>query len=386
MVYRKKLEKATLLLASTLTIMAGATIAAALPEIKETFEHIPHAEFWSKMVLTVPSIFVVLFAPLAGYLVDKVGRKIVLLTAMILYAVGGSSGIYVDSIWALLAGRAILGCAVAGSMTTVITLVGDYFKGSERKSFMGLQSAFITFGGVLFILTGGFLADISWRAPFYVYLSSLTVFPCVILFLNEPKIRKNEEGAAAEIKNIPKKIYLLYLIAFLAVAIYFIVPIQLPFLLSGIDKTNNFRVGVAISTSTLFACFGGLTYARISRLIKYSHFYMATFLLMSIGYFIVSRSHTYEHIMIGLVFSGFGFGLCLPNTNAWLVALAPEELRGRLVGGLTTAVFLGQFVSPVISEPIVNAAGMNAVFGFGSAFLFLIFIALFVTRGSRFSS
>ena len=78
--------------------------------------------------------------------------------------------------------RIFLGISVGMSMTIVITLIADYFEGLERQKFVGLQVAFMSLGGILFIGLGGVLADISWRVPFLIYLFSLLVLPLSIIF------------------------------------------------------------------------------------------------------------------------------------------------------------------------------------------------------------
>jgi len=55
-----------LLIASTLTVMAGATIAPALPEMNKAFQDIPNSEFLVKLVLTITSLFIAIGAPISG--------------------------------------------------------------------------------------------------------------------------------------------------------------------------------------------------------------------------------------------------------------------------------------------------------------------------------
>ncbi len=161
--------KATLLLASTLTVMSGATIAPSLPAMQIQFAELENVEFWVRLVLTMPALFIVIGSPVAGQLVDTIGRKPLLLGAAILYGLAGSSGFVLNSLFAILGGRALLGLAVAGVMVSATTLIADYYQGDDRANFMGLQAAFMGFGGVLFLSVGGFIAELSWRFPFLIY-------------------------------------------------------------------------------------------------------------------------------------------------------------------------------------------------------------------------
>ena len=65
----------TLLLISTLTIMAGATISPSLPAIESHFAGSPNVEILTRLVLTLPALSIVICAPFAGGLADRFGRQ-----------------------------------------------------------------------------------------------------------------------------------------------------------------------------------------------------------------------------------------------------------------------------------------------------------------------
>jgi len=130
-------------------------------------------------------------SPITGRLIDRYGRLRILRFALVLYAVAGVGGYFLDNLYLILLSRALLGVAVGMSMPTVITLIADYFEGAERQKFVGIQIAFMSIGGIVFIGLGGVLADFGWRYPFLIYLSSLLVLPLTIMFLKEsPVVQK----------------------------------------------------------------------------------------------------------------------------------------------------------------------------------------------------
>jgi len=51
------LVKTTLLLVSTLTVMAGATIAPALPAMRQYFSEVANADYWVRLILTAPALY-----------------------------------------------------------------------------------------------------------------------------------------------------------------------------------------------------------------------------------------------------------------------------------------------------------------------------------------
>lgn len=76
-----------------------------------------------------PVLAAALTAPLAGLLIDHRGRRAVLMVGLVLYALAGTVGPYLDGFAAVFASRLMLGVGVAGILTGQGALIGDYFAG-----------------------------------------------------------------------------------------------------------------------------------------------------------------------------------------------------------------------------------------------------------------
>jgi len=360
--------------------MSGAIITAAIPDIKQQFGFLLNAELISKLIITIPSLFIAIMAPFAGKLIDRSGRKRVLLWALLFYALGGTSGFYLSNIYLILLGRAILGISVAGIMTINTTLIGDYFKGKARSNFMGWQGAFMGFGGVIFVSLGGLLADISYHWPFLVYGFSVVLLFLAWQFLYEPeKIRNNSYKLSIPKKQIKNKNYLrIYFTAFLGMLFFYLIPTQVPFLLGQAGILKGSTIGFSISVAILAGAFISVIYGRIRNLLSFNLIFVATFVLMGSGYILTSLSSGYWGILSGLIIAGFGTGMFMPNTNLWLITLAPSAKRGQMVGILNFAVYCGQFLSPIVISPIVYYFSISLSF-LVSGLLMLVMAGYFYT-------
>ena len=257
---KSKIRLIALLLSSTLTVMAGATISPSLPGMSLYFQNQPNSEILVKLTLSIPALFIAISSPLVGIIIDRWKRKPVFLMSIILYAIAGCSGYFLTSLNEILVGRAMLGLAVGGIMTTTTTLIADYFTGEKRNKIIGLQGAFMSFGGVLFLLVGGFFADFDWRTPFLIYLFSLFILPLVFYSINEPLLLSKEKRKVDENIFKIKIIYVVYPIATFSMIIFYLVPIQMLFFLKVIAQVSNSEIGIAISLMTLFAAFAFLFY------------------------------------------------------------------------------------------------------------------------------
>ncbi|TVQ93089.1 MAG: MFS transporter [Bacteroidetes bacterium] len=372
------LRKASLLVGSTLTVMAGAIVAPALPLISREFADVAGIELLSRLVLTLPALFMGILAPIAGYFTDRVGRRKVLLFSLILYAVAGTTGLYLHNLYWILAGRALLGIAVGGLITAVITLIGDYFEGEERSRFMGLQAAFAGLGGLIFISLGGVLADINWRMPFVLYIVSLVLWVMSYVSVSEPqkKIESTpKSGAGSSVNNgtkIPGIIIFVYIITFFSAIVFYMIPVQMPFMLSDIEGVTNARIGFAIAFMNVASVTTSVNYGRVRRKFSFPAILFMVYMLVFVGYMVISQSANYYVMILGIIFCGLGFGLMLPNLNLWLISLAPPDMRGRLVGYLNMFLFLGMFASPIALQPLVKASNIHQTF-------FIIGLVIFFT-------
>lgn len=348
--------------------MSGATIAPALPAMQAHFADVENVGLLIRLVLTLPALPIVIGAPLAGYLGDRSGRTRLLVGAMVLYAVAGSSGLYLDSLGAILIGRALLGAAVAGVMTSATALVADYYTGADRARFMGWQAAFMNVGGVAFLTGGGALAEIGWRLPFLIYLVALPLAFVARVSLPEPSrgdgatVTQPADDAAGPPTSL-RSLAPLYAIALLCMIAFYLVPSQLPFHLEAVAGAGPTASGFAIAVSSMAGTVTSLAYGRFRERLGFTTILALNLGLMGAGYLTISGAQSYAMVLVGLTIGGFGLGLLMPNLNLWVTTTAPAALRGRALGGLATAVFLGQFLSPVASQPIAERIGLGATFG-----------------------
>lgn len=357
--------------------MVGATISPILPKVEESFADVAYSSILTRLILTIPALFIGIGSPLAGYLLDRFGRIRLLLTAIGIFIIGGTSGFYLDNLYLILSGRILVGIAVAGIMTTVTTLIGDYFEGEERNKFMGFQASFMAYGGVVFISLSGVLADISWRMPFLLFSIPILYLPFILTGLHEPEVQKaasdQEEKRSA---NYPKGfVAFIYGIAFFFMACFYMIPTQLPFYLEEIIGVSSTEVGLAIACATLSGGTTSLFYTRIKSRATYNFIYFLIFMFMGLGFLFIAMFQVFGIIILGLIICGFGMGMLLPNTNTCLMNLAPEHLRGRIMGGVTMAFFLGQFFSPILFQPL------NAGLPFKWAFISVAVLLLMLGSG-----
>lgn len=367
---RPRLAQGTLLLASMLTIMAGATIAPALPAIQREFANAPNAEVLVGLVLTMHGLFIAVGSPIIGALADRYGRRWLLLVSTGVYALAGGSGFVLDSLVAILAGRAVLGLAVAGVMVTVTALITDYYEENRRDTILGRQGAFMSIGGVVLLPLAGVLTDIGWRVPFLLYTVALVLLPAMAFGLPEPSRREPTGDRPVSLDDLRRTlaqlplgtIGLIAVLGLVGQIIFYMIPIQIPFYLETRTGASSTVIGAALAASTGAGGVASLLYGRIRRSLSVIGIVALTFGFMSIGYAVIGVSGTVLGVVVGLAIAGAGSGFLLTNLNAWIAAVTPESVRGRALSALTSAFFLGQFLSPLVVRPVSDIVSLGATF------------------------
>jgi MFS family permease len=357
-------------------MMSNVAVVTVIPHLKDIFANQPNIELYARLMITIPSLFIALLAPFLGHIINRFGKYPSAIFGLVLFGLSGSAGYYLASIEAILFSRAILGVSIAILMIVSTSLVGDYFHQSERHKFMGLQTAFTSFGGIIFVVGGGILSDIFWRYPFLIYLIGFVLLPLVMLYL----VPKHTLVAVSDELAPKGRLVGIYALAFVLMLVFYILPTQMPFLMMNHFEASGTLTGAIISCAFVFHAVGSITFARLKNKMEFSSIYILGMSVIAIGFMIIGIVDNVYLFFITAPMMGFGGGMLMTNVTAWMLSLAHHSKRVKSSGYLTSAFFLGQFFSPLLSMPIIAIFGIQEFF---SVFGGLIFIWLGIVVGYR---
>ncbi|MFC6018030.1 MFS transporter [Plantactinospora solaniradicis] len=355
-----RVARGTILAAATLTIMAPAIIAPSLPAMEQVFADQPGVSLLVRLAMTITSLTVAFSAPLSGLAADRVGRRPLLLSSLVLYAVSGTAGYFLTDLWLLLSSRALLGIAVGGVMTAVNATITDWFDGPERASFLGLQQVFASLSGVLFLPLAGVLATIGWRVPFWLYsLAALVALVAAFAVRDWPPAASAPVNGGG--RTATASVLGIYALALVATMVFYMAPTQVPFLLAR-QGVGPVLIGVIVASSTLASALGGFVFPALRRRLRSAAITVVCVALLGVGWLLAGGTGTVPGIAAGLLVGGLGVGFAIPNLTLRLAELAPPAWRGRIFSGLVAAIFLGQFLSPLVVQPVVQTFGVGDSF------------------------
>ncbi|MBC6420421.1 MAG: MFS transporter [Hormoscilla sp. SP12CHS1] len=374
--WSNRLRLPVLLVAGSLTTMAGGVVAPVLPDVIGQLQFDPAV---AGNLVSIHCLTIALFSPPLGILADRIGPVRVLVPSLVLYAVFGMAGAWIDSFEPLLATRALLGAASGGLAAASLGLLGRMYEGQARSRVMGYATSTLTITGILFPALGGWVGARNWRMAFLLYglalplaLLASSVFPAHNSIVRQPsgKSRTQSNQQLLQVLKHPQTWRLLLSVALTSVAMYAVV-IYAPIYLKKTLGLGALMNGMVLASRALGAAFISAFGARqlASRLGPKKAIGVGL-LLMAMTLVSIPFLHQLHWILVAAISFGAGFGIALPTLYNSLADCSPKDLRSSVLAVGTGAGFWGQFISPILLGPVLKLGGMEWVF-YAAAFVAL---------------
>lgn len=357
---------------SLLTVMAGAAMAPALGAVRDHFA--TSNPMTVQLIVSLPALFIILTTFAFRPLCRLMRTRTMALTGLALYIAAGAGAYFADSIGLLLVLRAILGISVGMIMPLSTGLLSYYFPPEEQSRLMGLSAAMNQLGGVVATLLAGVLASVEWRLAFLVYLTGLLAAALVAVLLpNERLASKGSRLKLGTLTRFHPSVTAMLLIMIL----FFVYPTN--FALTAHDQglgtlpTTLIMVGLDVIAFLVGLAFGWLMH-NLRRQMKY-----VAPLFFLFGFAALAFVPGVAGMLAGSVLIGLANGAGVPYVNTIASIKGGREAAITVMPLISAALYLGQFLSPLIVSPLANViGGVNApyIVAVGIAVLFLLQVYL----------
>ena len=343
-----------------------------IPVLPKLEEKVGITSFQSSMIITSYSIAAILLIPIAGYLSDRFGRKMVILPSLVFALIGGliagfASWKLEDPYTMIIIGRVLQGIGAAGAMPIVLPLVGDLYQDDDEKisSTLGIIETSNTLGKVLSPILGSVFAAILWFLPFFsISVLSLISFALILFFVKAPK-EKDEPLKFKEFISNTKEVFKaegrwLYTVFLNGVLVMLILFSMLFFLSENLEKVHHIKgikKGFVLAIPLLLLCIASFISGRKIKgdLARIKKIIIIGLIAMSIS--IVFVGFTSKKLILLLVVTsivGIAIGALLPALDAIITENIKKELRGTVSSFYSSARFIGVAAGPPIMSLVMK--------------------------------
>ncbi|MEF9986613.1 MAG: MFS transporter [Bacteroidales bacterium] len=379
---------------SALTALPGLAISPILGNLQTIFPQAGEMEI--QMLTSLPSLLILPFILLSGYLTQKVSVYKLLIGGLIIFGATGILYLLSTQMWQLILVSAMLGIGAGIVIPLSTGLISLFFAGKDRTKQFGLNSAISNLTVVMATFFTGYLAGISWRLPFIVYLLPfIAIFLAVPLKKHWPVLNNNEDESminesgiiigkrGLDIKNLGNIMALYFTVTFSVVIFIFYVP----FVISA-NGLSDKLAGIIISVFFLAIMFPGLILNKITFIFGKQTILISIFMIV-IGLFTISVAHGALIMVIAAFITGIGYGVIQPLCYDKTSYISKPNRNTIALACIMSMNYLAIVLCPIIIDSLkvlLYISGNIFPFRLGmSIALIVLSLALFKNKSFVFS-
>ncbi len=349
-------------------------VAPVLPQFARSFGVGVAA---ASAIISTFALMRLLFAPVSGRLVQRLGERSVYLSGLLIVAVSTGASALAQSYWQLLVLRSIGG--IGSTMFTVssLALVIRLSPPAQRGRVSGLWSTSFLIGSVSGPLVGGVLAGLGLRAPFVIYMIALLAATfAVYLSLRNSHLAAPEATGAARVMTFRQGWARLEYRAVLwsnfanGAAVFGVRMALVPLLVVEVLHRPPGMAGVALTVfaagnvAVLFAS------GRLSDRWGRRPFLIVGSLVCAVGTIGLGFAPNLIWLLVGSAVAGVGSGMLTPSQQAALAdIIGPNARGGPVLAGFQMAADLGTVIGPIVIGALAQRVSYGIAFTVTGALL-----------------
>ncbi len=369
------------------TLMGMMTAAIIIPAFPNIVKALGITEQSIGLLITAYTFPSFLFAPLAGIIADRLGRKRILVPSLLLFGLLGGGCALAPDFTTLLILRVFQGVAGAPLVNVSTAIIGDLFSGQKRAEAMGLNTTVMYVGYIIYPLLGGALAGLAWNYAFLPFLIAIPLGFTALVWLRcpEPMTKQGLKDYLGNALHYLKSLKVLWLFSAAVITyilLYGAYLVYFTLLLGGRFHASPFTIGLFISIMGLITALAASQVGRLSKRFSTVSLIIGAFVCYSLAMAITAVVPNLWLCLLPTALFGLAHGLNLPSQRVIAAGVTPLEHRAGFMAIHGTMILLGMTIAPVIMGLAFSLTGLNTAFLIAALIALIIpAMALIIGRG-----
>lgn len=329
-------------------------------------------------IVAVFTLSAVMVRPWFGNMLDRKGRKLILIIGVGIFFVSALAYNLVFSIITLLALRVVHGIGWGASTTATGTIASDVIPAVRRSEGMGYYGISATIAMSVGPALGLYL--VAYRSYAVLFTGSAILAALGLagsFFINYEIPRKIQEGAKAPLRKgviLEKTAIPPALVLFFITLTYGGIVTFLPSYAADRGVEN---IGIFFTVYALVLLLGRPIIGKLADRYGARKFLVPGILLIAIALVLLVKASSLPIFLLVAVVYGLGFGTVQPILNALVISLSPPERRGAANATFAVAMDLGIGLGAVTLGFIAQKMGYEYMYGCSAIFALLALIMYF---------
>lgn len=319
------------------------------------------------LILSVALLGLAVAQPIYGPLLDRFGRRPVLMVGLWIYTIASAQVMLTNSFTLLLIGRVIQALGACSAIISVFAIARDSYHEEKLIKATSLIMAMIGVSPAIAPLIGSLLNTLwGWRSSF-IFLFIIGVFYALLvqIFFKETLLNKNHK--ALVFKNIFSNYLLLaktpgflmycltsgfsysVLFSYLSLSSLFIIE-QLHF--------NLINYGIIVAINALAIVVVAIFAPQLAKILSLSFtiklglsiIFFGGFLMWGVNLYFPTNIYTF---MLPMFITTIGIGLIRPTASASALQLSPRQIAGSASAFFSFVSFIAGSIATTISAKLI---------------------------------
>ncbi|WP_440054873.1 MFS transporter [Pseudoalteromonas sp. T1lg65] len=345
----------------------------------QSLEHV--SPLWIGLAIGAYGLTQALLQIPMGWLSDKFGRKPIIISGLLIFALGSVIAAVSDSIYWVTAGRALQGVGAIAS--ALLALAADLSRDEQRPKVMAVIGMCIGLSFAIAMLLGPMIAASFGISGIFWLTAVLALLGiAIVTFVVPSAVNKAPKGETlanmADIRRLLKHPQLLRLdvgvmmLHLTLTTIFVALPGQL--ILDGLDAEQHWKLYIPVFLLA-FVLMAPMMIIAIRKQREKQAFLMSIMMLVLSSLLLVIFNNSVWWIAFAMLVYFVAFNFLEATMPALVSRIAPATQKGSAMGVFSSGQFLGAFIGGALGGLLAQHFSTNMVFA-ATALIGLIWLAV----------